>query len=115
MKEQIFCYFCKEELKALNFDAWKCEYCNQIFCSHHKFWKYHNCKSVPESEIKKEQMKYENPSKVWYLLPIFLGWIGGVIGYFELKDRNRKRAKTILFIGIGLWGLYLLLAFSTFL
>jgi H+/Cl- antiporter ClcA len=35
-------------------------------------------------------------SRLWYLLPIFLGLLVGVIGYFLLKDRNRKFAERIL-------------------
>ena len=42
----------------------------------------------------------EKPSGWWYLLPIFLSIIGGVIGYFLLKDRDRKFAERLLIIGI---------------
>lgn len=34
------------------------------------------------------------------MLPFFLGWIGGLIGYFVLKDRNSGTAKNILIFGI---------------
>lgn len=42
----------------------------------------------------------KKPSKLWYLLPIFLNIIGGVIGYFLLKDRDRKFAERLLIIGL---------------
>jgi len=42
----------------------------------------------------------ERPNKLWYLLPILLGIIGGVIGYFVLKDRNRKFAEHLLIAGL---------------
>jgi len=42
----------------------------------------------------------EKVSAAWWLLPIFLSWIGGLIGYFVLKDRNRSTATHILIFGI---------------
>ena len=42
----------------------------------------------------------ENVSAAWWLLPIFLAWIGGIVGYFALKDRNRSTATHILIFGI---------------
>ena len=38
----------------------------------------------------------------WVLLPIFLGIIGGVIGYFALKNDDQKLAKFILHLSIVL-------------
>ncbi|MGD8431641.1 MAG: hypothetical protein PVG23_03600 [Nitrosopumilaceae archaeon] len=38
-------------------------------------------------------------SNWWYLLPIFLSIIGGLIAYFILKDKNSKIAKRCLIIG----------------
>ena len=39
-------------------------------------------------------------SKWWYLLPVFLGLIGGVISWFALKSFDRKLAKNCLILGI---------------
>ena len=39
-------------------------------------------------------------SAAWYLLPIFLAEIGGIIGYFATRKRDRKRAKRILILGL---------------
>ena len=36
----------------------------------------------------------------WWLIPFFLAWIGGLINYFVLKDRNRKTARNMLIFGI---------------
>jgi hypothetical protein len=36
----------------------------------------------------------------WYLLPIFLGFIGGIVMFFVLKDEDRGRAKGGLKLGI---------------
>jgi hypothetical protein len=39
-------------------------------------------------------------SKWWYLLPIFLGVIGGVIAWVALKSYDRKLAKNCLILGV---------------
>jgi hypothetical protein len=36
----------------------------------------------------------------WYLLPIFFGFIGGIVMFFVLKDEDRGRAKGGLKLGI---------------
>jgi len=41
----------------------------------------------------------KKPSKLWYLLPIFLNIVGGIIGYFAIKDRDKKMAKYVLIVG----------------
>ena len=41
-------------------------------------------------------------SSWWYLFPIFLGLIGGIIAYFVLRNDDRKKAKNCLYIGIAL-------------
>ncbi|RDJ31081.1 MAG: hypothetical protein DWQ18_04160 [Crenarchaeota archaeon] len=40
-------------------------------------------------------------SNWWYMLPIFLGLIGGVIAYFVIRKDDPRKAKNCLFIGIG--------------
>lgn len=42
----------------------------------------------------------EKISAAWWLLPFFLAWIGGLIAYFVLKDRNGKTATNMLIFGI---------------
>lgn len=39
-------------------------------------------------------------SGAWYLLPIFLTIIGGVIAYFVIKEDDPKKAKNCLYLGI---------------
>jgi len=41
-------------------------------------------------------------SYAWYLLPIVLGLLGGVIAYFVLRKSDSKKAKICLIIGIGI-------------
>jgi|GWRWMinimDraft_13_1066021.scaffolds.fasta_scaffold34351_3 uncharacterized membrane protein YeaQ/YmgE (transglycosylase-associated protein family) len=48
--------------------------------------------------IKMEQVK--SRSNTWYLLPIFVGLIGGVIAYFILRNDDPKKAKNCIYVGI---------------
>ena len=41
-------------------------------------------------------------SGAWYLLPIFLTVIGGIIAYFVIKNDDPKKAKNCLYLGIAL-------------
>jgi len=45
-------------------------------------------------------MTYQQRSPFWYLLPIFLGIIGGIIVYFSLKNTDKQKAKRALVIGV---------------
>jgi amino acid transporter len=42
----------------------------------------------------------DKPSKAWFLLPIFLAFIGGLIMFFILKDEDRKMAKNGFLLGV---------------
>ncbi len=50
-------------------------------------------------------------SWVWFLLPVFIQVIGGIIAYYALKPDESRMAKDCLYIGITLTGINL----STFL
>ena len=39
---------------------------------------------------------------MWYLLPIFVGLIGGIIAYLVLRHDDPKKAKKCLYVGIAL-------------
>ena len=41
-------------------------------------------------------------SNAWFLLPIFLGLIGGVIAFFILRNDDPKKAKNCLYLGMVL-------------
>ncbi len=41
-------------------------------------------------------------SNLWFLLPIFFSWIGGVIAYFILRHDDPSKAKNCLYLGIAL-------------
>ena len=39
-------------------------------------------------------------SKIWYILPIIFGIIGGIIAYFVVKNDDPKLGKNCLIVGI---------------
>lgn len=39
-------------------------------------------------------------SKAWYILPILMGIIGGIIAYFAVKKDDPKLGKNCLIVGI---------------
>jgi len=45
-----------------------------------------------------EQVKTR--SNMWYLLPIFVGLIGGIIAYLVLRHDDPNKAKKCLYVGI---------------
>lgn len=45
-------------------------------------------------------MQIRRRSSLWFLLPIFLGVIGGIIAYFVIREDDPKRAKSCLYLGI---------------
>ena len=53
-------------------------------------------------------------SNWWYLLPIFLGIIGGIIAYFALRNDDRQKAKKCLYLALilGAIGIFLDLLFN---
>jgi len=71
-------------------------------------------KSELKREILKEPERRTKPSAAWYLVPLLLGLLGGIIGYFAVKDQNRDMANSLLNVGIimtfidiiFIWGLY---------
>ncbi len=53
-------------------------------------------------------------SNWWYLVPIFLGIIGGIIAYFALRNDDHQKAKKCLYLGLilGTIGVFLQILFS---
>jgi uncharacterized membrane protein len=52
--------------------------------------------------------KEQETSWVWYLLPILFGIIGGIIGYFLLRDKDQKTAKRIFWLPFIILGAILI-------
>jgi uncharacterized membrane protein len=53
-------------------------------------------------------------SNWWYLVPIFLGIIGGIIAYFALRSDDHQKARKCLYLGLilGSIGVFLQILFS---
>ena len=54
-----------------------------------------------EQRISENQSEVSKPSGAWYLVPLFLGIIGGIIGYLAVKDEDKKMANNLLYLGLG--------------
>jgi len=52
---------------------------------------------MTKREFKKPK---ERVSRLYYLLPILFGAVGGVIGYFLVKKKNKEIAEKLLIIGL---------------
>jgi len=56
-------------------------------------------------------MYTERPrSGLWFLLPIFLGVVGGIISYFVIRHDDPKKAKNTLYLGIILTAIPIVLS-----
>jgi len=51
-------------------------------------------------------------SGAWWLLPIFMGWLGGLIAWLVNKDVDPQRARQMLITGIGVSVLLVILLFA---
>lgn len=51
-------------------------------------------------------------SGAWWLLPIFMGWLGGLIAWLVNKDVDPQRARQMLITGIGVSVLLVILIFA---
>jgi len=65
----------------------------------------------PDPQVQNNRGKipnYSHPTTLrsnwWYLLPIFVGFIGGLIAYFVVKNDDPSKAKNCLIIGSCLSG-----------
>ena len=50
--------------------------------------------------IKYSMYPEKTRSNWWFLLPIFVGLIGGIIAYFVLRQDDPNKAKNCLYLGI---------------
>jgi hypothetical protein len=48
----------------------------------------------------------QEKSRIWYILPLFLSIIGGLIAYFSIRHDDPSKAKNCLWLGIILFVSY---------
>ncbi len=46
------------------------------------------------------EIQTEKPSKLWYLVPIVFGLIGGLVSYIVIKDSDKEMARNMIIVGI---------------
>ena len=51
-------------------------------------------------------------SRLWYLVPIFFGLIGGIIAYFAIRRDDPQKAKKCLWVGIILTAINIIVNIS---
>lgn len=61
----------------------------------------------PRGQPQTPPIPNEKVSAAYWLLPFFLLFIGGIVGYIVLKARNRSTATNILIFGV-VWTLVIL-------
>jgi len=54
-------------------------------------------------------MQVKRRSSFWFLLPIILNVVGGIIAYFIIKEDDPKKAKNCLYLGLILAAIPVLL------
>jgi hypothetical protein len=55
-----------------------------------------------------------NPSDAWYLMPILLGFLGGIVAYVYVRDDDLEMAKNLFFVGIIPTFIYIILGWMLF-
>ena len=50
----------------------------------------------------RQQKMVESVSSAWYLVPLFLGIIGGLIAWVVNKDRDPGKARNFIILGVAL-------------
>ena len=53
----------------------------------------------------------DKPTRAWYLVPLLFGILGGIIGYFAVKNEDQRLANNLLIVGIVVTFLIFLLGF----
>jgi len=51
-------------------------------------------------------------SGLFWLLPVFFSWIGGLVAFLVVRKTNAKQARAMLWLGIGLTVVYVLLVLA---
>lgn len=94
-------YSYREDSGSTNLQKKFCVHCGNSINHLEKFCT--NCGKLENSVISNNQdysKSAQNPVRArWYLLPIFVGWLGGIIAYLLTRKRNPKRARNMLIVG----------------
>jgi hypothetical protein len=58
--------------------------------------------SQPAAPARPSPFGLSQVSGAWWLLPIFMGWLGGLIAWLVNKDRDPSKARAMLITGIAI-------------
>ena len=101
--DQQFCNRCGNEVDPEK----STQYCGK--CGNEITYPQENC-SKCGSKVNLSKFQYTEPKKIttkrWYLFPIFLGILGGVISWALLRESDYKMAINCLLVGIGISALF---------
>jgi hypothetical protein len=70
----------------------------------------------PAMNVPPEAIAHPRPRRVsgaWWLLPILMGWLGGLIAWLVNKDVDPQRARAMLITGIAISAVLLVLLLAT--
>jgi hypothetical protein len=56
----------------------------------------------------------ESPTTAWYLLPLLLGILGGLISYVSIEDKDKQMAQETFYLGVGISILWILIGLAIF-
>jgi len=48
-------------------------------------------------------------SAAWWLMPIFLGWIGGIVAWLVVRENDKSKARRLLWTGIAITAFWFIL------
>lgn len=85
LNQSKFCQYCGKEL-TVNFDF--CPNCGKPLTLEAK-----------GSTLLRQTETASKPSVAWYFVPIFLTLLGSIIGYFALRDRDKRMARNVAVVG----------------
>lgn len=57
-------------------------------------------KECPKCGLELTETSSNSPTSLWYLVPIFFGFLGGLIGYVGVKDDDKEMADMLLALGV---------------
>jgi hypothetical protein len=88
-ESKIFCTNCGNHILE------SAQFCTNCGKSSNELLKTHS-----SSQLQSIQQPLQTAGKIWYLLPILFGWFGGIIAWAIIRNRNSKRAKNCLIVGV---------------
>lgn len=100
----MYCRNCDEQIPDI---AEVCVHCGARPALAHKYCWYCGKPTSPHQEVclecgvlQKRKSSSEEVSGAWWLMPVFFGWLGGVVAWVVNKDRDPEKARSMLGTGI---------------